>query len=55
MTLAALPKYMELLPRARAAGAEREWLIAVGLSTFNSLRAAAGAVVLGWVVGWLWW
>lgn len=55
LSIASLPKYLELLPRARAAGVEREWLAAVGLSTFNSLGAAAGAVVVGWVVRWLWW
>ena len=60
LTLAALnastlPKYIELWPRARDAGAERAWWTTVGLSMFNNLAASCGALLAGLVTRWLWW
>jgi hypothetical protein len=54
LAIASLPKYLELWPRARCAGAERQWLLTVGLSLFNSLAAACAAFLLGIVIRWFW-
>ena len=55
LSISSLPKYIELWPRARAGGAEREWWKTVALSIFNTLAAACAAFVLGVVMRWLWW
>jgi hypothetical protein len=55
LSISSLPKYLESYGRARAAGVEREWWIAVALSSFNSLGAATGAYLLGVAIRWLWW
>ena len=46
LSISSLPKYIELWPRAKAAGAEAEWWKTVLLSTLNNLAAACGAFVL---------
>src|SRR5262249_30639352 len=40
LSIASLPKYVALWPRARHAGAEREWLITVALSMCNNLATS---------------
>ncbi len=55
LSVSALPKYLELWPRATEVGAQGEWWKTVGLSTFNSLAAAVAAFVLGNLVRWIWW
>ena len=55
LSVSSLPKYIELWPRARGVGAEREWWKTVVLSLFNTLGAACAAFGLGVVVRWLWW
>jgi hypothetical protein len=55
LSISSLPKYAELLPRARTVGAEGEWWKTVVLSLFNNLAAACGAYVLRKVIHWLWW
>jgi hypothetical protein len=55
LLIASLPKYIELWPRARNAGAEWQWWNSVALSTFNSLAAACAAHMLGIALRWLWW
>ena len=47
LSIASLPKYAALWPRARRAGAEREWLLTVCLSMFNNLATACAAFLLG--------
>ena len=54
LSIASLPKYIALWPRARDAGAQGAWWRTVGLSMFNSLGAACGAHVLGLATRWLW-
>ena len=55
LSVASLPKYIALWPRARNVGADRAWLITVGLSMFNNLAAACTAFLLGILTRWLWW
>lgn len=57
LTASSMPKYIELFPRARdaGAGAERAWWMTVGLSMLNNLAAACGAFLAGLVTRWLWW
>lgn len=54
LSVAALPKYVELWPKARALGAERAWWITVGLSMLNTFAAASGTYLLGIAIRWLW-
>ena len=54
LSVASLPKYIELWPKARAAGAARAWWITVGLSTLNNFAASVGTVLLGQATAWLW-
>ena len=55
LSVASLPKYIALWPRARNVGADRAWWITVGLSMFNNLATACAAFVLGILIRWLWW
>jgi hypothetical protein len=55
LSISSLPKYIELWPRARNAGAEAEWWKTVALSAFNNVAAACAALMLGKVIRWLWW
>lgn len=55
LSIDALPKYLELWPRAQKVGAERQWWMTVALSLFNNLAAACGAYVAGIFTRWLWW
>ena len=55
LSIASLPKYMELWPRAKAVGAEWHWWMTVSLSLFNNVAAGAAAVLFGKVTQWLWW
>jgi hypothetical protein len=54
LSIASLPKYAALWPRARRAGAGREWLVTVCLSMFNNLATACAAFLLGIAVRWFW-
>ena len=54
LCISSLPKYVELWPRVRAAGAEWEGWKTVALSIFNSIAASCAAVVFGIVTRWLW-
>jgi len=54
LSIASLPKYAALWPRVRRAGAEREWLLTVGLSMLNSLAASWAAFLLGAAIRWFW-
>lgn len=54
LSIGSLPKYIELWPPARDAGADGEWWRTVALSAFNSLGAAVGVYVLGNLTRWLW-
>lgn len=54
LSIASLPKYAALWPRAREAGAEREWLITVSLSMVNNLGASCAAFLLGIGIRWFW-
>ena len=54
LSVANLPKYLALWPRARNAGADRAWWITVGLSMFNNLATACAAFLLGILIRWLW-
>ena len=54
LSISSLPKYIELWPRAQAAGATHQWLATVGLSMLNSLGAALAAFAVGCAVGWFW-
>jgi hypothetical protein len=53
LSVASLPKYAALWPRARRAGAEREWLLTVSLSIFNNLATSCAAFLLI-TIRWLW-
>ena len=55
LSISALPKYIEMWPRAREVDAEREWVITVALSMFNKLGATCGVYLHGHVVRWIWW
>jgi hypothetical protein len=54
LCISSLPKYVELWPRVRAAGAEWEGWKTVALSIFNSMAASCAAFVFGIVTRWLW-
>lgn len=54
LSISALPKYIALWPRVRAAGAEQAWWVTVALSTFNTLAASSAAYLFGRFLGWLW-
>ena len=54
LSIASLPKYVGLWPRVRHAGAEREWIAAVGLSMFNNLATSCAAFLLGVGIRWFW-
>ena len=54
LSIASLPKYTRLWPRARRAGAEREWLLTVALSMFNNLATSCAAFLLGIAIRWFW-
>ena len=54
LSVASLPKYAALWPRARQAGAEREWLVTVSLSMLNSLVGSCAAFLLGVAIRWFW-
>jgi hypothetical protein len=54
LSIASLPKYAALWPRARRAGAEREWLVTVCLSMLNNLATACAAFLLGIAIRWFW-
>lgn len=55
LSIASLPKYISLWPRAREVGAERVWWMTVAQSTFSSLAAASAAYLSGVVIAWAWW
>ena len=55
LSISALPKYLELWPRAEMVGAEGEWWKTVSLSLFNSTVAACAAFVLGQVARLVFW
>jgi hypothetical protein len=54
LSISSLPKYVELWPRMRAAGAEWEGWKTVALSIFNNIAASCAAFVFGVVSRWLW-
>jgi hypothetical protein len=54
LSISSLPKYVELWPCVRAAGAEWEGWKTVALSIFNNVAASCGAFVLGVFSRWLW-
>lgn len=54
LSISSLPRYIDLWPRAEAAGATRQWIATVGLSMLNSLGAALAAFALGCAAGWFW-
>ena len=54
LSISSLPKYVELWPHVRAAGAEREGWKTVALSIFNSVAASSAAFVFGVVTRWVW-
>ena len=54
LSISSLPKYVELWPRVRAAGAEWEGWKTVALSIFNSIAASCAAFAMGVVSRWLW-
>jgi hypothetical protein len=53
LSIASLPKYVALWPRARRASAEREWRVTVSLSVFNNLATSCAAFLLGIAIRWL--
>ena len=55
LSISALPKYIELWPRAEKIGAAGEWWKTVALSLFNSTAAASAAFVLGQVARLVFW
>ena len=55
LSISALPKYIELWPKAYKVGAERAWFMTVVLSMFNNLASSCGVYLLGYLVRWLWW
>jgi hypothetical protein len=54
LSISSLPKYVELWPRMRAAGAEWEGWKTVALSLFNSIAASSAGFLLGSLSRWLW-
>ena len=54
LSIASLPRYVALWPRARRAGAERAWLVTVSLSMFNNLATSCAAFLLGIVIRRFW-
>ena len=54
LTIVSLPKYIDLWPKARAVGAEREWFMTVAMSLLNSLAAACAVFVAGRLAWWMW-
>ena len=55
LSISSLPKYVELWPRVRAAGAEWEGWKTVALSLLNNIGAASAGFALGALCRWLWW
>src|SRR5262245_3817972 len=53
LSIASLPRYIALWPRARQASAEREWLLTVALSMFNNLATACATFLLGNLIRWI--
>jgi hypothetical protein len=54
LSISSLPKYVELWPRLRAAGAEWEGYKTVALSLFNNVAASCAAFGFGVLSRWLW-
>jgi hypothetical protein len=54
LSISSVPKYLALWPRARRAGAGREWWLTVGLSMFNNLATSCAAFLLGIAIRWSW-
>lgn len=54
LSLASLPKHLSLWSRARAVGAEWEWLITVAVSFVISLTTACAIVVFAAINRWFW-
>jgi hypothetical protein len=53
LSIASLPKYAALWPRARRARAERQWLMTVSLSMLNNLATSCAAFLLGIAIRWV--
>lgn len=54
LSISSLPKYVELRPRVRKAGVEREGYITIALSLLNNFATSCAAFVLGILARWLW-
>ena len=54
LSISSMPKYVELWPRVRAVGAEREGWKTVALSMFNNFACACDVHVVGVFARWLW-
>ena len=55
LSISSLPKYVDLWPRARAAGLEHEWWKTLTLSLLNNFAASCAAFLFGIFSRWLWW
>jgi hypothetical protein len=54
LSISSVPKFVALWPRARRAGAGREWWLMVGLSMFNNFATSCAAFLLGIAIHWRW-